>query len=49
MYAFLNAHGSWYGTRIARDLYLKLIDLSQGCLLCDSVFPKYEQVGPRLL
>jgi len=45
---FLNAPGNWDDSRIPQELYLKLLDLSQGCLLCDSVFCKYEQVRSRL-
>ena len=35
--------------RIAQDLYMKLLDMSQGHLLCDAAFPKYGQVGSRVL
>jgi hypothetical protein len=45
----LNAPESWHDSRIAQDLYLKLLDLSQGRLFRDSAFPKYGQVGSRLL
>ena len=46
---FLNAPESWHDSRIAQDLYLKLLDLSQGRLLCDSAFRKHGQLGSRLL
>ena len=39
IYAFWNTSGSWQDSRIAEDLYLKLLDLSQGWLLCDYAFP----------
>jgi len=49
IYAFLNAPGSWHDSRITQDIYLKLLNILQGRILCDSAFPKYGQVGSRLL
>jgi hypothetical protein len=44
IFDFLNAPGSWHDSRIAQDLYSKLLDLSHGRLLCDLHFPKQKWV-----